>query len=68
MVKSSNETIRCHGCVHFYITHEPKHPYGCQRFGFKSKKLPSMLVVETTGTQCAYRVARESVRMERTQN
>ena len=58
MADQAKLPIRCHGCVYFFITHEPKRPYGCKKFGFKAKKLPATIVIETTGTQCAYRQAR----------
>jgi len=53
-------SVRCHGCTHFFITHEIRHPYGCNKFGFKAKKMPSQLVFETSGIQCAYKVIRKS--------
>ena len=68
MADNAQTPIRCHGCAHFFITHEPQRPYGCNKFGFKAKKLPSMIVIETTGTQCAYREARPSAYSGRWQN
>ena len=62
MSGASQTMVRCHGCVHFFITHEPQHPYGCHHFGFKSRKLPAQTVVESSGIQCAYRIARGSAR------
>ncbi len=59
--------ISCYGCKHFFITHKPQRPYGCSIFGFESKKLPAMVVIETTGTQCAYRKKRESIQSGREQ-
>ena len=44
----------CFDCVHHYITHEPRHPYGCRRFGFKGPFLPSRTVFLETGMKCAY--------------
>ena len=58
MADQAKPPIRCHGCVYFFITHEPQRPYGCKKFGFKAQKLPATIVIETTGTQCAYRKAR----------
>ena len=51
----TKKIIRCHGCVHYFVTYDRHRPYGCSLFGFKTKSLPSQLVIESTGMQCAYR-------------
>jgi hypothetical protein len=33
-------------------------PMVAQSFGFKTKSLPSQVVIESTGMQCAYRIDR----------
>ena len=68
MAEQEQMKVRCHGCIYFFITHEAQRPYGCTKFGFKAKKLPSTIVIETTGTQCAYRKARPSQQNARRQN
>ena len=68
MADRAKPLIRCHGCVYFFITHEPQRPYGCKKFGFKAQKLPATIVIETTGTQCAYRKARPAPPGGRRQN
>ena len=50
--------VRCHGCAHYFVTYDRNRPYGCAVFGFKTKSLPSQVVMESTGMQCAYRVDR----------
>ena len=65
MAEQTQMPVRCHGCMYFFITHDPARPYGCNKFGFKAKKLPATIVIETTGTQCAYRRARLSVQSGR---
>ena len=50
--------VRCHGCAHYFVTHDRNRPYGCSKFGFKTKSLPSQVVIESTGMQCAYRIDR----------
>ena len=50
-----NNKIRCHGCINFYITYKKERPWGCKKFGFISKFMPSSEVFNTTGTECAYR-------------
>ncbi|MDC0110491.1 hypothetical protein OAI76_01680 [Alphaproteobacteria bacterium] len=52
--------VRCYGCLYFYITYKPKRPYGCKKFGFISKIIPSSEVFNTTGTECAYRSDKSS--------
>lgn len=42
----------CYACVHFYITHEPSHPYGCRAMAFKSLYNPALVVFSSSGTQC----------------
>lgn len=43
----------CFFCRHFYITYDVKFPYGCRAMGFKSKRLPSAEVIESSGMYCA---------------
>ena len=44
----------CFECKYHFITHQPKRPYGCRRFGFKGPFLPSRMVFQETGMKCAY--------------
>lgn len=46
------ERINCYECIHHFITHQPNHPYGCKAYGFKSKKMPSVAVFESSGKPC----------------
>ena len=55
MESEVKKTVRCHGCIHYFVTYDRHRPYGCTRFGFKTKSLPSQVVIESTGMQCAYR-------------
>ena len=50
--------ITCSNCVHFFVTHDKNRPWGCKKFNFKSKSLPSQSVFITTGTDCAYHKAK----------
>ena len=54
-----NKPINCFECRHHFITHEPRRPYGCRRFGFKGPFLPSRTVFQETGTKCAYYTPQE---------
>ncbi|MBI5558567.1 MAG: uracil-DNA glycosylase [Deltaproteobacteria bacterium] len=42
----------CFTCRFFFITHEAAHPYGCRAMGFKSKKIPVLVVFESSGLEC----------------
>ena len=46
--------LDCRGCRHFFVTYEPRNPWGCRQFGFKGKNLPAQIVYQSTGMQCAY--------------
>jgi hypothetical protein len=46
--------ITCYNCLYYFVTHEKNRPWGCKKFGFKSKFLPSQEVFKATGTDCAY--------------
>ena len=46
--------ITCNQCINLFITHDPKRRWGCRKFGFKSHKIPSQVVMATTGMKCAY--------------
>ncbi|MFT7487511.1 MAG: hypothetical protein ACI9F9_003372 [Candidatus Paceibacteria bacterium] len=43
----------CRACRHAYITYEPKMPHGCRFFGFKSARLPHLVVKESDGKPCS---------------
>ena len=44
--------VNCLACRHFFITYRPDHPYGCRALGFKSKELPSRVVLASSGLDC----------------
>ncbi|MBC8061519.1 MAG: uracil-DNA glycosylase [Clostridiaceae bacterium] len=48
------EIINCRKCKNFYITWDKNFPFGCRKLNFKSKKLPSVNVFESSGEQCLY--------------
>ena len=48
----------CSDCRHFFVTHDKYKPWGCRKFGFKSKKIPGLVVIETSGTNCAFKSER----------
>jgi len=42
----------CFKCKFFYVTWDPKHPNGCKAMGFKTKRLPSVIVFQSSGNPC----------------
>jgi hypothetical protein len=42
----------CLACLHFYITHQAQHPYGCRALGFKSLQYPAVVVFTSSGIHC----------------
>jgi len=44
--------VSCRKCKFFYVTWDPKSPYGCKAFNFKSKLMPSMEVFKSSGRSC----------------
>ena len=53
MGTGNNNKADCFQCVHFAITWEPKFPRCCKLFGFKTAKMPSAAVLESSGEPCA---------------
>lgn len=47
-----SDRVNCITCIHYYVTWDKNFPYGCRLFEFKSRKLPSLLVRESTGDKC----------------
>lgn len=55
----------CLKCRYYFITHEPRQPYGCRAMGFKSKKRPSVVVFESSGMACQRYTPKESVKAKK---
>ncbi len=49
---TEDKGINCRRCRHFFITYDPRFPYGCRMIGFKSRDLPSVVVSRDSGAQC----------------
>lgn len=43
---------RCADCIHYYITHEVRFPYGCRKLGFKLAQSPAQVVANASGQSC----------------
>jgi len=44
----------CGDCQYLGVTYQRQNPWKCDRFGFKSKELPARIVLQETGTECAF--------------
>jgi len=42
----------CMGCIYLYTTWDKRFPYGCKAMGFKSDRLPCMVVRQSSGEEC----------------
>ena len=43
----------CMRCRSFFVTYDPRRPYGCRTFGFESARLPRDEVRLSSGHECA---------------
>jgi len=50
--KQAGERINCMKCRHFYVTWDPQFPRGCRAYEFKSRQIPSVVVLSSSGTGC----------------
>nr|WP_042351135.1 hypothetical protein [Bacillus massiliigorillae] len=48
----NKQRINCVKCRHYFVTWDQQSPKGCRAFGFKSKLLPSMIVLQSSGQNC----------------
>ncbi len=46
------QKIICQKCKFYFVTWEKHKPHGCKAFKFKSKQLPSMAVMQSSGMPC----------------
>jgi hypothetical protein len=44
--------INCRHCRHYFITWDKKAPHGCHAMKFKSRRMPAMVVYESSGKAC----------------
>ncbi len=44
--------IDCHKCEYYYVTWDKHFPHGCKAMKFKSKQLPSVVVLTSSQTDC----------------
>jgi hypothetical protein len=46
------ERPHCAKCAHYFITYDPRFPYGCRAMNFKSRVLPQTEVEAVSGMDC----------------
>ena len=44
--------VNCLACRHFFITYNPRFPYGCRAASFKSRFLPAQEMFRNSGLMC----------------
>lgn len=49
---SADEKPNCFKCKYLQITYQKNFPYSCRAMGFKSVKMPSLVVYESSGYFC----------------
>ncbi|MEA3370632.1 MAG: uracil-DNA glycosylase [Campylobacterota bacterium] len=45
--------INCRRCEHYFVTWEKSKPHGCRAYGFKALQIPSLVVFQSSGVECA---------------
>lgn len=65
-VSSESQSVvpNCRACRYYYITWDEKFPHGCKAMRFKSRRLPHLDVLESSGTHCLLFLAKETERRE----
>lgn len=48
----STERVNCMKCRHFYVTWDEQFPRGCRAHGFKTREMPSAVVLRSSGFHC----------------
>ncbi|ADW17821.1 hypothetical protein Despr_1669 [Desulfobulbus propionicus DSM 2032] len=49
-----NQAPNCLKCRNFFVTYDPRQPRGCRAYGFKSKEMPTQVVLATSGLPCQF--------------
>ncbi|DAB27527.1 MAG TPA: uracil-DNA glycosylase [Sulfurimonas sp. UBA10385] len=44
--------INCRRCEYYFVTWEASKPHGCKAYGFKSAQIPSIVVFQSSGSDC----------------
>jgi hypothetical protein len=46
------DSVNCYHCEYFAVSWDRKFPKTCKFFGFKTNKMPSFSVRQSTGSEC----------------
>ncbi len=49
-----SKPIVCQKCTYYFVTWEKNRPHGCKAYGFKSKQIPSIVVIQNSGIDCSF--------------
>lgn len=60
--KTQRTEINCLSCRHFFITYDPRFPYGCRAVGFKSRLMPAQEMYNNSGLVCLLFAGKEKER------
>ena len=52
--------IICQKCKHYFVTWQANKPHGCHAYGFKSQQIPSVVVMQSSGTACSFYQQKQS--------
>jgi hypothetical protein len=58
---TNNNPIDCFKCKYLYITWDTINPRGCRAFSFKTTKMPSIVVLETSGEPCYKFILKDNI-------
>ena len=45
--------IICQKCKYYFVTWQKTKPHGCRAYGFKSQQVPSVVIIQNSGTPCS---------------
>lgn len=52
MDPSASPAVLCRTCKHYRVSWDPRAPHSCTALGFKSNRMPSVIVYESSGIEC----------------
>ena len=55
-----NKRIICQKCKFYFVTWQQNKPHGCNAYGFKSKQIPSLVVMQSSGMTCSFYQQKQS--------
>lgn len=55
------QKINCHRCIYYFVTWEAHQPHGCKAYGFKSRAIPSQVVLSSSGAPCSHFTQKKGV-------